>query len=235
MRLIYSAIGGLLALAPVAVASAHTVWMEREGVDSTRWHVLFGGHAGAINNYPATKLKEVSAIDADGKPVRAGRQVAPDGVHLSFASAPGVIMAHYDNGIHTRRKGGPSVARPLDQVPDGISASHAVKWHKTIATWSPAATRMMGQPFEIVPLAATQPQAGKPMAVRVLIDGKPAAGIPIARNEEGRDAVTDAQGVANFIPTAGFNKIWSGQRRAVTGNPAYTEKSIEYSLGFYVQ
>ena len=73
------------------------------------------------------------------------------------------------------------------------------------------------------------------MKLRVLIGGKPAPGIAIARNEEGREAVTDAQGVASFTPVAGFNRIWSGRRVPVKGNPAFTEDSIEYSLGFFAE
>ena len=44
--------------------------------------------------------------------------------------------------------------------------------------------------------------------------------------------VTDAQGIGSFVPAAGFNKLWAGRREQIAGNPAYTELSYEYLLGF---
>lgn len=216
-----------------APAHAHTVWLVPE--KAGRWHVLFGGHAGQTNAYPADKLKTVRAIAANGKTLPVRRTVAPDGVHLAIEGKPSVILVHYDNGIHTSRTDGPSVEKPMNQVPHATRGVRAIKYHKTLADWTPAVTRGYGQPFELVPLSASRPVAGRPMKLRVLIGGKPAPGIAIARNEEGREAVTDAQGVASFTPVAGFNRIWSGRRVPVKGNPAFTEDSIEYSLGFFAE
>lgn len=221
----------LPAMASVS-AHAHTIWLTPANGGPDGWHVLFGGHAGAILRYPADNLKEVSAVDSAGKPVALTRSVLPDGVRLKAKGQPSVIIAHYDNGIHTKRSDGPSVAKPLNEMPTGISATKAIKYHKTIVNWTPAATRTLGQPLEVVPLSAVQPVAGKPMQVRVLKDGKPVAGISIARNEEGKDATTDAQGIASFVPAKGFNKLWAGWRAPVRGDPTHTLVSIEYSLGF---
>lgn len=215
-------------------AAAHTVWLVPEKTGSS-WLVQFGGHAGQTNTYPANKLKTVTAVGANGKHLRATRKARADGVHLTFSGQPSLIMAHYDNGIHTTRSNGPSVEMPMDKVPDALKATRAIKYHKTVATWSAIVTRKFGQPFEVVPLSASQPIAGEPMKVRVLIAGKPAAGIAIARNEEGREAVTDRNGMASFTPTRGFNKLWAGKRSQIKGNKAFTEESIEYSLGFFAR
>jgi nickel transport protein len=219
----------IAALTLAAPALGHTVWLMPE---AGGWRVLFGGHAGAIDPYPAAKLKTVTALAASGARLAVTRRVAPDGVHLTVAGTPSLILAHYDNGIHTKRSNGPSVEKPMDQVPHALGATRAIKYHKTIAAWTAIVARPAGQPFEVVPLSATQPVAGTPMRVRVLIAGKPAPGIKIARNEEGSDAVTNAQGIASYTPVKGFNKLWSGKRTPIKGNRAYTEDSIEYSLGF---
>ncbi len=224
---------GSLALA--VPAAAHTVWMVPEKGKIQSWHVLFGGHAGKTDAYPTAKLKTVKAVGSDGKALAIRRTNARDGVHLTFSGQPSVILAHYDNGIHTTRSDGPSVEKPMKEVPNAIKGVRATKYHKTIAAWTPAAIRTYGQPFEVVPLSAAQPFAGKPFSIRILIGGKPAAGIAIARNEEGRDAVTDAQGVARFIPVRGYNKLWAGQRLSIKGNPDFTEDSIEYSFGFFAK
>jgi len=222
----------LAAMLMPATVNAHTIWLTPVSGGPDGWHVQFGGHAGAVLRYPAENLKEVSAVDSAGKPVALTRNILPDGVRLKTKGQPSVIIAHYDNGIHTKRSDGPSVPKPLNEVPTGISATKAIKYHKTIVSWTPAVTRALGQPLEVVPLSAAQPVAGRPMKVRVLKDGKPIAGISIARNEEGRDAVTDAQGIASFVPVKGFNRLWAGWRAPVTGDPTHTLVSIEYSLGF---
>lgn len=228
------ALAGLAFMLATPVA-AHTVWMVPEAAKTGGWHVLFGGHAGQINAYPAAKLKTVSALSADGKALAVSRSVAVDGVHLGVAGKPSLILAHYDNGIHTKRSDGPSVEKSMDQVPTAISATRAIKYHKTIPNWTPIVAKPVGQPFEVVPMAATQPISGKPIRVKVLIAGKPAAGIKVSRNEEGDDATTDAQGIATFVPERGFNKLWSGKRTAIKGNKAFTEDSVEYSLGFFAK
>lgn len=232
MRRIFPPLCALMAASLAPAAGAHTVWLAPE---DGGWHVLFGGHAGKIDPYPAEKLKSVRAIAADGRALTVTRTVRPDGVHLAVGGTPTLILAHYDNGIHTKRSDGPSVEKPMNAVPTAIGATRAVKWHKTIAAWTPIVTRPAGQPFEVVPLSSRQPVAGQPMTVRVLIGGKPAPAIRIARNEEGQDAITDARGEARFVPAKGFNKLWSGKRSAIRGNPAYTEASIEYSMGFFAK
>ena len=218
-----------------AAAGAHTVWLVPEAAVQGGWHVLFGGHAGEVDPYPAHKLKTVTALSADGGALAIKRRLAPDGVHLVIAGKPSLILAHYDNGIHTRRSDGPSVEKPMYEVPTAISGVRAIKYHKTIAAWTPLVARPVGQPFEVIPLSTTQPVAGKPMKVRVLIGGKPATGIKVSRNEEGGNATTDGQGVASFVPVRGYNKLWSGRRADVKSNKAYTQDSVEYSLGFFAK
>lgn len=225
-------LAGLVAATPVL---AHTVWLVPEASGQAGWHVLFGGHAGAINPYAGERLKTVTAVSENGRPLAVSRVTRSDGVHLTVSGPASLILAHYDNGIHTKRSNGPSVEKPMDQVPSAVSATRAIKYHKTIAAWAPIVTRPAGQPFELVPLSAAQPEAGKPMLIKVLIGGRPVPGIKVARNEEGSDAVTDARGVARFVPQRGFNKVWSGKRTPVRGNPAFTEDSIEYSLGFFAK
>lgn len=232
--MIQRALVGVLAAAALVggPAAAHTVWLAPAAGQAGAWQVLFGGHAGRLEAYSPAKLKAVRALDAAGRPLKVSRRVTAAGVQLGVSGRPSLILADYDNGVHTRRSDGPSVEKPMNQVPTAISAIWAVKHHKTIAAWTPVVAKPAGQPFEVVPLSAAQPRAGQPMTVRVLIDGKPAAGVKIARNEEGQDAVTDAQGIAAFLPAKGFNKLWSGKRTPVKGEPGYTELSVEYSLGF---
>lgn len=226
-------VASLAVLFACSAASAHTVWLRQDMAQPSQFRVEFGGHAGAIDPYQADKVKDVSAVDAAGKMLAVMKSGSDNAVRLSVDGTPVMVLVHFDNGIHSKTGSGPSVPKPMDEVPGAISAVNAVKYHKTIVAWgSEALVKPVGQPFEVIPLNATAPVVGKPMQVQVWIDGKPAAGIKLGRGEDTNDAVTDTNGIASYTPTAGFNKIWAGKRTPVTGNPRYTELSIEYALGF---
>lgn len=217
-----------------AGAFAHTVWLEPVAQSPGDFQVLFGGHAGKLETYQPAKLKTIDAVDKNGKSLAVSRNVTADGVRLHVDGSPAMIAMHFDNGIHTRPPTGATVEKPMNEVPGATRATYAVKYHKTVTDWSPLVTKVIGQPFEVVPLSAQQPVADQPFRIRVLQDGKPVAGVKLGRGEEGTaaDPVTDAEGVAAFMPKSGFNRLWAGKRIAVSGNPKYTELSYEYSFGF---
>lgn len=225
----------LLAAGVVATASAaaaHTAWLERDAQPGT-WKLMFGGHQGRPEPATPRKLKEVTAVDVRGRPLKVNRTVNGSDVRLSIPGEPAMIALHYDNGIHTRTAmPGPSVERPMNQVPGAVSATAARKYGKTVVRWAPVVTRPIGQPLEVIPMSATQPRAGQPMRVQVRLDGRPAAGIKIGRGEDNTQTATDANGVAIFTPTAGYNKLWAGRRIETRGDPRYTQLSYEYLLSF---
>ena len=214
-------------------AMAHTAWVEpADGAGNFK--VMFGGHAGKLEAYEPAKLKTVDATEASGKKLKVTRTVTANGVLLHVDGTPALITMHFDNGIHSRLETGPSVEKPMNEVPGATKATYAVKYSKMILDWSAKPTKALGQPFEVVPVDTAAPRAGQPLRVRVLQQGKPVPGVKLGRGEEGgaNDPVTDADGVAAFVPKAGFNKLWAGKRTAVTGNPKYTELSYEYLFGF---
>ena len=222
----------LAALGLGSAASAHTAWLERTDQANT-WKLMFGGHQGKPEPAVPGKLRIVTAVDANGRPLTVRRTVTGADVRLAVAGRPAMLALHYDNGIHTRTAtAGPSVERPMSEVPGAVSATSAVKYGKTVVAWAPVVTRPIRQPFEVVPLSAAQPRAGQPMRVQVRLDGKPAAGINIGRGEDNAQAVTDANGIASFTPVTGYNKLWAGKRIETRDNPRYTQLSYEYLLGF---
>ncbi len=225
----------LIALGLMAVSSAalaHTAWLESVPGQAGTYRVFFGGHAGKLEPLDPAKARTVDAINAKGRMLKVSRTIDADGMLVKVSGKPALITMHYDNGIHTRTATGPSIPKPMNEVPGAVSATNAVKYHKTVVAWGPVVTRPVGQPFEIVPMDATAPRAGQPMRLQVRMDGKPAAGIKIGRGEDNAEATTDASGVAMFTPTAGFNKVWAGKRIETTTQPRYTQLSYEYLLGF---
>ncbi len=219
-----------LLLAAVPAARAHTVWLEPGG--GAEYLVRFGGHGGALETYSPEKLVAVMALAADGTPAQAVRIDGGDGVRLRVEGEPALLALHFDNGYWSRTADGASVNRPMTEVEGAVSGVHAVKYHKFIVAWSELAARPIGQPFELVPRSGERPRPGEPLALQVLIDGRPAAGIALAFDEEGREAVSDAQGHASLVVRPGVNRIWAGQRVPLSGDARATQRSTEYILAF---
>jgi nickel transport protein len=218
-------------------AHAHTVWLEPAAAQrpgEPRWSVLFGGHAGKVVEFEPGKLKSVEAWDAAGKALPVTRATGAGGASIGVRGTPAMIAMQLDNGIHTRVAGGPSVEKPMDEVPGATKATWAPKGYKAVFVWNERATRPLGQRFEVLPVTAAPPRAGRPMQVRVLVDGRPAAGVRVGHGEEPPEGapVTGADGIAEYVPTTGANRLWAGRRDAVTGNAKYTELSYEYVLAF---
>ncbi|CAL94835.1 DUF4198 domain-containing protein [Azoarcus olearius] len=227
-----AALAALLCAALAGPAAAHTVWLEADSARAGDYLVRFGGHADKLESYPAEKLGAVHAYDAAGAPLAVQREDGAEGVRVRAAGAPVLLTASYDNGYWSKTANGKSINKPMNEVAGVRSAVHAIKFHKTIVQWGEQATRALGQPFELRPLAATPARAGQPLQLEVLIDGKPAPGIRVAFGEEGADAVSDDKGIATLTPRAGLNRLWAGRRQAVSNDPRLTELSIEYSLVF---
>jgi nickel transport protein len=223
----------LLLVGAPALSHAHTAWLEPDPAAAGTYVVRFGGHEGKTESYPPEKLKSVQARDARGRPLAVDIAARADGVRVSAGGPVALYALHFDNGIFSRADGGRSVPRPMNENPGATQGTHAVKYGKHIVAWSAAVTRPVGQPFEVVPLEATPPRPGQPWQVRVLIDGQPAADVPVSHDEASPDASrTGADGVATFLPRPGPNKLWAGRRTPVSGDPRFTQLSIEYLLTF---
>ena len=217
-------------------ALAHTVWLADDGAPD-HFVVEFGGHEGRVESYDPAKLGRVQTFDASGAPLQGDRaaqvtrvkDAAPVRVRAPDAA---LALVDFDNGFWSKGPDGRSLNRPMHEVPGAVSGTHALKYHKRILVWNEASTRAHGQPFELVPVAAVAPKAGRPVSFKVLIDGRPAAGIWLAFGEAGKLARTDRTGIATLTARSGRNSIWAGRRTPLTGDPAASELSIEYSLVF---
>ena len=212
---------------------AHTVWLEPVPGENGIYRVAFGGHEGKEEPYPPEKLKRIDAFDPAGDAVTASHELSDAGVRIHAGSEVAMIALFYDNGIWATVPGERSVNRPLNEVAGATAATNALKYHKTVMQWTPAITRPIGQPFELVPVDSTPPVPGQPMKLRVLIDGEPAVGIAIGQGEnDAQGPTTDENGVVEYTPRAGANRVWAGKRIDVAGNPAFTVLSYEYLFGF---
>ncbi|GKT14101.1 DUF4198 domain-containing protein [Acidovorax sp. SUPP2522] len=224
----------LLAITALALGlgsvQAHNVWVEPDA--SGGYLVQFGGHEGQLETYPAHKLKSLQAFDRRGRKIDVAVEPRPDGVRVKPERQAALLAAHFDNGFFSKVEGGQMVNKPMTENPGATSGVHALKYHKTIIQWGVIAKKELGQQFEIVALEADTPDAGQPMRVRVLFDGKPIAGIRLSLGEKGAPVTTAEDGTATVTPTAGINQLLAIRRVPVANDPRTTSMSWEYLLAF---
>ncbi|MDO6426702.1 DUF4198 domain-containing protein [Thalassotalea sp. 1_MG-2023] len=214
-----------------SLAMAHTVWLE-PAEEENIYNILFGGHGGKLVFYDPQKIRKIAAFDTQGKHSQVKRLDNINTSQLHIQPNTALIAIYFDNGIWSKDKQGKSINKPMNQVPYATRATHAVKYHKTVLKWSSVVLKPLGQEFEVIPLDDHQPEAGKAMRVKVLLKGEPLAGVKLGHGEIGEKITTNAEGIAEFVPKPGFNKLWAGKRFQVQ-QENFTELSYEYLFGFY--
>lgn len=225
----------LMALAGAAVvlpcAQAHDAWpVAQDG-----GYTVVYGHLGKQEAYAGDKVRRIQAFDAQGQALQITRHDTDKGVHFAAQGEPAVLMLEFDNGYWSKTTKG-SVNLPKNKAEGALSASHAVKFSKTVLRFSPAAAAAHGQRLEIVPQGGEAPKAGGALPVQVLWDGKP---LPDARLMRGHDddkpVVTDAQGKAS-LPVETGRQAWAVMhKQALQGDPQADEYSASANLIFQAQ
>lgn len=219
------------ALLLAGTAQAHNVWLEP---DAQGGYVMqFGGHEGQVEPFDPAKLQRVHAYDLRGRPVASGVQRLSDGIRIRPDARAALIAVELDNGFFST-PGGDAQMQPLpmDRNPGAVRGVHARKFHKTVVQWGAVLQKPLGQMFELVPLQGRPPQAGQPLKVLVLLDGRPRAGVRLSWGEHGSPVTSDAQGMASVVPAPGTNTLQAILRVPVQGDARTTENSYEYLLRF---
>lgn len=223
-------LAALIAAAPLA--HAHNVWLEPDAHGA--YVVQFGGHEGKLESFPADKLKSVQAYDLRGRKIDVSVQAVPGGAKVTPERQAALLAAHFDNGYFSKAGDGPMVNKPMNDHPGATSGVHAVKFHKTFIQWGVISKKEFGQTFEIVAATHLTPNEGEPVQFRVLLDGKPRAGVRVSLGEKGEPVMSDADGLVTVKPKAGMNQLLAVLRMPVSGDPKTTSLSYEYLLAFPV-
>ncbi|WP_326544183.1 DUF4198 domain-containing protein [Pseudorhodoferax sp.] len=214
----------------LGAAQAHNVWLVPDAQGA--YLVQFGGHEGKLEDVQADKLTSVTAYDRRGRKIDVSTRTAADGVRVKPEREPAMLAAEFDNGFFSKAEGSPMVNKPMDQNPGATSGVHAMKFHKTVLQWGLIARKELGQTFEIVGTDAKDPEAGKPLKVKVLKDGKPLAGARLSIGEDGPPVTSAADGTATVLPVEGRNQLLAIIRIPVQGDPKTTQRSYEYLFAF---
>lgn len=218
----------------VGQASAHGLWTEQRRGNI---EVVYG-HGAEDSAFKAQKISGAWAYDQHGRMIPVTVQRLDDHARLQPLKPPALMATALDNGMWTRGSDGKWINQGRSKVPGGTDSSHTFKYSLAIyqqGTELPALDKLN---FVIVPqVDPLTLGVGKPLPVRVLVDGKPAAGIKLIGDYRGAphevSAETDAQGLAKVVVrNEGLNIIAAQTRVPVTGNADIEARGLFTSLTF---
>ncbi|TCP97711.1 nickel transport protein [Cricetibacter osteomyelitidis] len=210
-------------------ANAHNVWLEPVKEQADRYVVKFGHEE--TESYPEHKLKSIQALSPKGQFTDIQPQFNAGEAYFS-APETSIVFLQFDNGVWSKLPNGRYAEKTKQQEPTAEFSVNPLKMGKGILQWNDEALKAHNQPYELVP--QTKPQAGKPLQILVLHNGKPVEGIKVGVGEDHPFNLTNAQGIAEFTPTQGYNKVWAEFEEAVKTTD-YDSRSIEYMLTFDVK
>lgn len=219
----------LLSFSLAGLAQAHDAWLAPQ---DSGWTVIYG-HKNGLESYASGKVKQVKALDAQGKALDVQRQETDKGVVLSFAGEPALATLVFDNGYWSKAPGGKTINVPKNENKGATQGSHPVKFHKYVMNWTAQANQPVGEDAEIIALNTQAPKAGEKVDIQVLYQGQPAAGWAVGIDDsEDSPLKTDAQGKASFEVSPGRNFISASHGIPVKGDPKTDVNSISVNLIF---
>ncbi|MCD5996241.1 DUF4198 domain-containing protein [Pseudomonas sp. CDFA 602] len=225
-----SLLGALFA----AQVSAHGLWTEQRRGNI---EVVYG-HGAEDNAFKAQKISGAWAYDAHGKMIPVTVQRLDDHARLVPLKPPAVMSVALDNGMWTRNADKKWINEGRSKVPNGTDSIHTFKYSVAIYQEGAELPSFEKLNFVIVPQAdPLKVGVGKTLAVRVLLDGKPAAGIKLIGDYRSApdvvSAETDAQGLANVVVrNEGLNIIAAEVTLPVKDNADIAERGLFTSLTF---
>jgi hypothetical protein len=217
----------LLVLPPLA--RAHDLWIEPAGDG----YVLRSGHRGGVAlPIDAATVKALRCLEGAAtapRDLRGAATFAPAEVRIAARCA--VVSAASDLGFFVLTPDGEKHL-PRTRAPDAVRAWASRQYAKWVDARSPAAATPVGDELELVPATALAAlKVGDKYAVRVLLDGKPAAGAVV---DAGHRVLgeTDREGVLRIrVHEPGVQSISASLRRRL-GTPEADTLVLEASLTF---
>lgn len=196
----------------VATAQAHGIWFAQRSGDLALVYGEGGDDLDAVKRLPL--LRAVAGYDAEGRPVRAAIEAVGRLALADLREQPAVLAAVLDNGIWTKAADGQWHKKRRSEVPGATYSGHHFKY--AVHLRLPLARQLPvlpGHALQIVPVDAALPtELGQPLRLRVLHDGKPAAGVAVladwVNDPDAQPVVTAADGTVTVrVRNQGLNVI----------------------------
>ncbi|KQT66453.1 MULTISPECIES: DUF4198 domain-containing protein [unclassified Pseudomonas] len=156
--------------------SAHGLWTEeRRG----NIEVVYG-HGAEDNAFKAQKISGAWAYDASGKMIPVSVERLADHARLKPLKPPAVMAVALNNGMWSQTANKKWINEGRSKVPGATEATQTFKY--SLAIYQPGARLPKLDQIKLLILPEVDPLTvgpGKSLPVRVLLDGKPAAGVKL--------------------------------------------------------
>ncbi|UST70156.1 DUF4198 domain-containing protein [Pseudomonas moraviensis] len=156
--------------------SAHGLWTEeRRG----NIEVIYG-HGAEDNAFKAQKISGAWAYDAGGKMIPVSVERLADHARLKPLKPPAVMAVALNNGMWSQTADKKWINEGRSKVPGATEATQTFKY--SLAIYQPGAKLPKLDQIKLLILPEVDPLTvgpGKSLPVRVLLDGKPAAGVKL--------------------------------------------------------
>ena len=170
---------GAIATAP---AEAHGIYFAQHSRQLALIYGIGADDLDAVKRLPL--VESVAGFDAEWKPVPTQLRVAGALLVVDSDEQPTAVAAVMFNGIWSKpADGGEWVKKGRDEVPNATLSEKNYKYAVHIA--GPLTTPLPplpGQTLQIVPVTAIPVKMDGSLTLRVLFQGKPAAGAPVLRD-----------------------------------------------------
>ena len=224
----------LLSLLCASQVSAHGLWTEeRRG----NIEVIYG-HGAEDNAFKAQKISGAWAYDVAGKMIPVSVQRLADHARLQPLKPPAVMAVALDNGMWSQTPDKKWINEGRSKVPGAIESTQTFKY--SLAIYQPGAKLPKLDQMKLLILPEVDPLTvgpGKSLPVRVLLDGKPAAGVKLVGDYRSApntlSTETDAEGRAQvLVRNEGLNVISAQMEISLKDNPDVATRGLFTSLTF---
>ena len=224
----------LLGLLFATQASAHGLWTEQRRGNI---EVIYG-HGAEDNAFKAQKISGAWAYDVDGKMIPVTVQRLADHARLQPLKPPAVMAVALDNGMWSQTADKKWINEGRSKVPGAIESTQTFKY--SLAIYQPGAKLPKLDQMKLLILPEVDPLTvgpGKSLPVRVLLDGKPAAGVKLVGDYRSApntlSTETDQGGRAQVVVrNEGLNVISAQMEIVLKDNPDVATRGVFSSLTF---
>ena len=224
----------LLAALFTGQVSAHGLWTEeRRG----NIEVIYG-HGAEDNAFKAQKISGAWAYDASGKMIPVSVERLADHARLKPLKPPAVLAVALNNGMWSQTADKKWINEGRSKVPGATEATQTFKY--SLAIYQPGAKLPKLEQIKLLILPEVDPLTvgpGKSLPVRVLLDGKPAAGVKLYGDYRSApntlSTETDKDGRAQvLVRNEGLNVIAAQVEVPVKGSADVDSRGLFSSLTF---
>lgn len=224
----------LLGLLFSTQVSAHGLWTEQRRGNI---EVIYG-HGAEDNAFKAQKISGAWAYDLGGKRIPVSVRRLVDHARLQPLKPPAVLAVALDNGMWSQTADKQWINQGRSKVPGAVESTQTFKY--SLAIYQPGAKLPRLDQIKLLILPEVDPLTvgpGQSLPVRVLLDGKPAAGVKLIgdyRNAPNTlSTETDAEGRAQvLVRNEGLNVIVAQMDIPLKDNADVATRGVFSSLTF---